>query len=66
MNTTGKVILGVVTAGAILLMAKPAAAAGEYRCIYGDGLVFDTLAELQEHVRTAHPGMRVPIDIKWD
>lgn len=36
-----------------------------YCCPYC-GVCFDTLAELQEHVRVAHPGERIPIIIDWE
>lgn len=56
------IALGVA---ALLILAKPAGAAQEFVCPYGDNLVFDTLAALQEHVIAVHPGQRVPITIIW-
>jgi hypothetical protein len=49
----------------VVIATKSAAAAGEFICPYGDGLVFTTLAALQQHVMDAHPGQRIPISIMW-
>ncbi len=67
MKITGKQI--VVGAGLALtltlLLKKPAQAAVEYICPYGDKIEFKTLAELQSHVGSSHPGERMPISIQW-
>ena len=59
----GLAIVGI--GGYLLFKAKPVKAGGPYTCPYGDGLSFDTLALLQQHVGSAHPGERIPIDITW-
>jgi hypothetical protein len=64
-----------------MLMSKQTHAGGKYICPYSagctasapelctttpDGESFATLAELQVHVQSAHPGKRIPIEITWD
>jgi hypothetical protein len=67
MNSKNGAILGALIVGAALLMTtRTSAESGKYVCPYGDGLSFDTLAELQTHVQSAHPGERIPIDIGWN
>jgi hypothetical protein len=53
-----------IAAIATLFLATRAEAAGEYVCPY-DGLIFPTLAELQDHVMAVHPEERIPISIRW-
>lgn len=65
MDTMEKVAIGALAIGGILLMTKKAAAAEDFTCPYGDGLVFTSLEALQDHVRAAHPGERIPISIQW-
>jgi len=66
MTKAGKVILGVLAAvGAFFGIRYLMRAVPEYVCPYC-GETYSTLEELQEHVRTEHPGERIPIDISWD
>lgn len=39
--------------------------AASYHEIVEHGLVFTSLEALQDHVRAAHPGERIPISIQW-
>lgn len=59
--------LGLAAIGIIVLVARAKAAPppGGYVCPYCDAEPFDTLEELEEHVRKIHPGSRLPIDIDW-
>jgi hypothetical protein len=61
-NKVGMAI-GLATAALLLLSHKGEAATG-YICPYC-GEDFTTLAELQNHVTTVHPGQRIPIEIVW-
>jgi len=68
MTKAEKVILGGVGALAAFLGIKylmKAAPELPYCCPYC-GQCFATLAELQEHVASQHPGERIPIPIIWD
>jgi hypothetical protein len=67
LTKTEKGVLGFLGAVAAIFGIRylMRAAPGEYVCPYC-GEKFPTLEELQEHVRTEHPGERIPIDISWD
>ncbi|MDD8013263.1 MAG: hypothetical protein PHX05_07290 [Acidobacteriota bacterium] len=49
----------------VALKGIAGAATATYTCPYGDGLTFTSLAKLQEHVQTEHPGEKVPVSLKW-
>ncbi len=51
---------------AVIVLKGPASATSTYTCPYGDGLTFSSLAELQEHIQTEHPGERVPVALQWN
>jgi hypothetical protein len=62
----GKVAV-LLIGGAVLaavLVAQKGIAAGQFICPV-DGLTFSTQAELIIHMQTEHPGVRVPITVKW-
>lgn len=63
----GKVmaIAGAIALVGVILISQKAIAAEVYTCPYGDGLTFDSLGELQNHVAKDHPGERVPVSIRW-
>jgi hypothetical protein len=63
----GGLLLGGALLGgaALLLFSRKAQAGGKFTCLYGDGLSFATIKELQDHVAAAHPGERIPIVITW-
>ena len=66
MNDGGKiaiVAIGVIVAA--LLLPKRTEAAGEYICPV-DGLEFPSQAELEAHMEAEHPGVRIPLYIRWD
>jgi hypothetical protein len=68
MDQIGKITLGLMTlvvANAMLASVQKVSAAEQYECPYGDGLFFNTVKELQDHVKTAHPGRPLPIVINW-
>ena len=66
MVNKGVIVLSSLVVGGVLVLALSgkAKAASGYSCPYC-GETFDTLAELQAHVQSAHPGQRIPIDITW-
>lgn len=55
----GAAVLGVI------LLSGTARAAIEYICPV-DGLEFPSQDELEAHMLAEHPGVRVPIAVKWD
>ncbi len=57
-------IVGLITAIVAATKAK-AAPPTEYCCPYCDQC-FATYGELVDHVKTVHPGERIPIPIDWD
>lgn len=61
----GAVVAGI--AGTFIYLATRAWAAPpkEYCCPYCPDC-FSTLEELQDHVRSAHPGERIPIEGEWE
>lgn len=62
----GGVAAAVITGTLIYLAARAwAAPPGKYACPYC-GATFSTLEELQDHVRSAHPGERIPIEGEWE
>lgn len=63
---TGIVVgLGLLTLGGILYFTRRAEAAPRYCCPYC-AECFDTYEELVNHVKTEHPGERIPLPIEWD
>lgn len=63
-----KGVIGFIVAIAAFFGIKKlveAAPKKEYCCPYCS-VCFDTLEELQEHVRVEHPGERIPIDVVWE
>lgn len=66
---TGIVVggLGLLTFGGILYFASRAGAAPPegYCCPYCSEC-FATYEELVDHVKTEHPGERIPLPIEWD
>ncbi len=67
MATPIKAIVGGILAviAVVALKGVAGAATATYTCPYGDGLTFTSLAKLQEHVQTEHPGEKVPVSLKW-
>jgi len=61
----GIAVGGLLTFGGILYFTSRVRAAGEYCCPYC-AQCFDTYEELVDHVRTEHPGERIPLPIDWD
>jgi len=63
------VIVGAILIGTIglfvLVAARPVSAATTFTCAYC-GQTFSSLAALQNHVMTVHPGERIPASVKWD
>lgn len=57
-------IFGLITAIVAATRAK-AAPPGKYCCPYCSEC-FDTYEELVDHVKSEHPGERIPIEITWD
>ncbi len=57
------IILGLLGLG--FLVGKAAASSPIFACPYGDGLIFATLKELQDHVVAEHPGERIPTIVDW-
>jgi len=58
--------LGLATMAVIALALMGAKPVPEGYCCPYCGVCFDTLEELQEHVRVEHPGERIPIIIDWE
>lgn len=54
----GAAVLGV------LFLAGTARAATEYICPI-DGTEFPSQAELEAHMLAEHPGVRIPVQVKW-
>ncbi|GAI92383.1 unnamed protein product [marine sediment metagenome] len=48
-----------------LTKAAPSPPPGEYCCPYC-AECFDTYEELVDHIKTEHPGERIPLPIEWD
>lgn len=69
MKTGTKVAITAIAvaavAGGIYWWQSAGAQPGEYCCPYC-GECFATYEELVEHVKTAHPGERIPLPIEWD
>ena len=69
--TTGQrvgIVLGVIFgigATAYFVIRAEAAPPAEYCCLYCPDC-FATYEELVDHVKTEHPGERIPLPIEWD
>ncbi len=62
-GTIATVVIGTGIA-AILIAGAVKGAPPEYCCPYC-AECFPSLAALQEHIQTEHPGDRIPVDIIW-
>lgn len=60
----GVIALMIVIAMSSLMVQMAGAAQNRYCCPYC-GACFPTFNQLVEHVQTAHPGERIPIQIIW-
>lgn len=56
-------LVAVTVIGGILLAGKSAEAAALFTCPYGDGLQFNTLAALNDHISLVHPGEPIFLNI---
>lgn len=68
--TTGhKVAIAAAAVAAIVgvtyFATRAEAGPGEYCCPYC-GQCFGTYEELVAHIKTQHPGERIPLPIEWD
>lgn len=70
MKASTKKVLGIIAAilgvgGLVFGVVKLVEAKKEYCCPYCPEC-FATYEELVEHVKTVHPGERIPLPIEWD